>query len=194
MNLAVILPTIGRPTLVRALDSVEAPCIVVVDGEPAAGLAVQGDGVTRLPDGPHNDYGGAARNAGLEVAQRDGVQWVAYLDDDDVWVPGATAVIEWALAGRDPKHPELHVFRADFSADPRVHAAPDGCLWVDRILRKGNVSTQMLVHSLPPLGHVRWRSDVYENDFCFAVDLAAAGFDVHWHEPVIVTVRPGGGA
>lgn len=219
-HLSVIVPTLPRPSLQGTLASIARAgvasgdeVITVVDS--LAGkhrrsersvypADVDGHGfrqvltagaqvVTHWINGPHSDFGGAARNAGLAQAQHLDADWVCYLDDDDVYLDGALTAIRIALAGRDPMRPELHVFRARVN-DPRVRTAADGCLWIDRELRVGNVSTCMLVHSLAPLADldVRWRTDVYEHDYHFAADLVAAGFATYWHEGVIASVRPNG--
>ena len=93
-SVSVIIPTTRRPDLViRALNGVFAQthsdleAIVVVDGpnpETMAALSQVTDPRLRilqneLPLGP-----GAARNAGAGVARGD---WVAFLDDDDEWLP-----------------------------------------------------------------------------------------------------------
>jgi glycosyltransferase involved in cell wall biosynthesis len=180
-QLAVILPTIGRATADRARDSIMA-----------AGFWTGYDWEIVVADNPpHNDYGGWARNVGLDALRdmRYG-DWVCYLDDDDVYLPGALAAVRATLADRDPTDPELHIFRARFN-DSRVKTAPDGCLWIDREIRRGNISTCMLVHSLAPLPPgLRWRTDVYEHDYHLAADLVDAGYAVHWHETVIASVRP----
>lgn len=209
-RLAVIVPTIGRESLLATLKSVvEAGARegdevrVVIDGGQhqwavadrirESGLYVGDVHVKRINFADAgNDYGGRARNAGL---QWPGCDWVCYLDDDDVYLPGALTAVRAALADRDPTRPELHIFRARVN-DPRVQTAGDGCLWIDRDLRIGNVSTCMLVHSLAPLAAtgVRWRTDVYEHDYHYAADLVAGGYELHWQDDVIAAVRPGRGA
>jgi len=91
---SVIIPTYQRPGLVqRAVRSVLAQSvtdievIVVVDGrdeETCRALEAIGDArvVVHVPE--HHLGNAGARNAGVERARAD---WVAFLDDDDAWLP-----------------------------------------------------------------------------------------------------------
>jgi histidinol-phosphate phosphatase family protein len=93
----VVIPTIGRPSLLVLLESllassantgVELPRIVVVDDRPGGSdsidLSALGvSGLTILRSGGRGPA--AARNVGWRVARTD---WVAFLDDDVVVTPG----------------------------------------------------------------------------------------------------------
>jgi glycosyltransferase involved in cell wall biosynthesis len=91
---SVVIPTRGRSALVcRAIDSVirqtvrELEIIVVIDGpDPATVERLAGIGDPRVcvvslrgPQGPS-----AARNFGIDRARG---EWIAFLDDDDEWLP-----------------------------------------------------------------------------------------------------------
>src|SRR5690349_20594494 len=89
-SISVVVPTVGRPELLRALRSVRAQCtrsrievIVVDDGDPGAELP---SGAASLADcviHTEGRVGGArARNLGIAAASGD---MVALLDDDDEW-------------------------------------------------------------------------------------------------------------
>jgi glycosyltransferase involved in cell wall biosynthesis len=92
-TVTVVIPTLGRWARLesalraaRAQEGVQVHVVLVFDGEvdeEQLGRLVADDvTVLRLPErrGP-----AAARNAGLEAAEG---EWVALLDDDDLWAPG----------------------------------------------------------------------------------------------------------
>ncbi len=91
---SVVIPTRNRPELVvRAVESVARQAyrnleiIVVVDGpdaETEAALRAFGDGRLRVLALPESRGGSDARNAGIAAAQG---EWIAFLDDDDEWLP-----------------------------------------------------------------------------------------------------------
>jgi glycosyltransferase involved in cell wall biosynthesis len=92
-----VIPTRDRPELVqRAVRSAlaqtlrEIEVVVVIDGEdPATSLALkeleQLDGRLRVLPLSHRVGGSDARNLGADAARG---EWIAYLDDDDEWLPG----------------------------------------------------------------------------------------------------------
>ncbi|GGG29288.1 hypothetical protein GCM10007304_48910 [Rhodococcoides trifolii] len=90
-TVTVVIPTIGRPDLRRALDSVRAQTvlgisIVVVLDRPDEQKAVESmlDGRDRLVVTDGAQGGAVARNLGIDSAATD---YVAFLDDDDWWEP-----------------------------------------------------------------------------------------------------------
>jgi glycosyltransferase involved in cell wall biosynthesis len=92
-----VIPTRGRPELLqRAVRSALAQTlraievVVVIDGEdPVTRLALQElehqDGRVRVLALAASVGGSDARNRGVEVACG---EWIAFLDDDDEWLPG----------------------------------------------------------------------------------------------------------
>ena len=109
--ISVIIPTLDRPTLLlRAIGSVlrqthrELEIIVVVDRpDPETASAVQsvGDARVRLVLNPHPSTAAAARNAGADHASG---EWLAFLDDDDEWLPNK---LERQLAFASVRGPAL---------------------------------------------------------------------------------------
>jgi glycosyltransferase involved in cell wall biosynthesis len=93
-QVSVVIPTFGRPELVcRAVRGVLAQTfadievIVVVDGDDPAtrqALGQIGDDRLRAIQQPEKRGASAARNAGADAASG---EWVAFLDDDDEWLP-----------------------------------------------------------------------------------------------------------
>jgi glycosyltransferase involved in cell wall biosynthesis len=91
---SVVIPTFGRPDLVRrAVSTVlrqtftDLEVIVVVDGPDLATegvLAAIDDARLRVIVHPSNRGAGAARDTGAATAS---AEWVALLDDDDEWLP-----------------------------------------------------------------------------------------------------------
>ncbi len=94
MNVSVVIPTYQRPDLViRAVRSAlgqtvaEIEVIVVVDGRDEAtcsALHTVGDARLRIHVPPRRLGNADARNAGIALAR---AEWVAFLDDDDEWLP-----------------------------------------------------------------------------------------------------------
>jgi len=89
-----VIPTLNRPELVvravesalaQSFDSVEV--VVVIDGPDRPthqALQAIGDPRLRVTQLPHNIGGASARNVGVQLARG---HWVAFLDDDDEWLP-----------------------------------------------------------------------------------------------------------
>jgi glycosyltransferase involved in cell wall biosynthesis len=93
-HVSVVIPTRQRPKLLmRALDSVFAQTfrrfevIVVVDGPDDAtltALSTVADSRLRVVVNPHSLTAAGARSVGVSHAYG---EWVAFLDDDDEWLP-----------------------------------------------------------------------------------------------------------
>lgn len=104
---SVVIPTIGRPALARALASVRAqvydyPVEVVVVVDQAEGEVEIPEDVRRCSDlllWTGGQMGApAARNLGTRHATQ---PWVAYLDDDDEWLPTKLASQMGAVFAHD---------------------------------------------------------------------------------------------
>jgi len=107
-----VIPTRGRPELLlRAVRSVlaqtlrEIEAVIVIDGEdPATKLALETlareDERVRVVALPTSVGGSDARNRGVDAALG---EWVAFLDDDDEWLPGKLqAQVEAVTASTAP--------------------------------------------------------------------------------------------
>lgn len=91
---SVIIPTRNRPaTLRRAINSIQAQTfnnieiIIVIDGpdeQTKCELTTLKDNQLKVIALPESVGGSAARNAGVTHASAD---WIAFLDDDDEWLP-----------------------------------------------------------------------------------------------------------
>lgn len=128
---SIIIPTTGRPTLARAVASIQN-----------AGLA-PGDEVLIEAD-QTEDFGATPRNRGMEKARGD---WLLFLDDDDTYLPGVFGQVRLILETGPPRP---HLFRIHHSQ------TPGGILWKEKEIRFGNVSTQMLVVPNTPSKLGRW--------------------------------------
>jgi glycosyltransferase involved in cell wall biosynthesis len=112
-DVTVVIPTLNRPELVtRAVRSAleqtlrEVEVVVVIDGPDEAthkALAAIGDSRLRVLELPERGGAPAARNAGVRAARG---AFVAFLDDDDEWLPGKllaqvdlarSSTVEWPI-------------------------------------------------------------------------------------------------
>jgi glycosyltransferase involved in cell wall biosynthesis len=94
MLVSVVIPTLDRPKLLlRAIDSVlrqthdDIEVIVVVDRpdpDTVSALRSVNDPRSQLIVNPHPSTAAGARNAGADHAKG---EWIAFLDDDDEWLP-----------------------------------------------------------------------------------------------------------
>jgi glycosyltransferase involved in cell wall biosynthesis len=189
-SLSVIIPTIARPSLAATLDSIAAAGIglddqvLMVSDSPvqvteeshdlnmaaARSLARHTNVLAVLPGRRLGGWGGPGRNIGIQEAT--GTHLV-FIDDDDVYLPGALQVIREIIA-TDPQ--ALHVWR--------MVARGGHTLWTERDVRVGNIGTPMFA---VPRGCAGQWTTRYEGDFDFFEDsLIRAGGQVRWHEDVLV--------
>jgi glycosyltransferase involved in cell wall biosynthesis len=122
---SVVIPTLRRTKLVaRAINSVLAQTftdfeiIVVIDGpdpETAAALAPIASENLRLIQNEASLGPGAARNLGAEAALG---SWIAFLDDDDEWLPQK---LELQLAAAPSADQRVIVTCLSYIITPRAH-------------------------------------------------------------------------
>ncbi len=186
-SLSILIPTIGRATLARALAS----CV-------SAGLGGEGEGeVLCVADGPcqearaiweqakvpgfyletpyrAGDWGHTPRNMAMALARG---QWVLSIDDDDRYLGESLAAVRTIL-GQGPWRP--HLFR--MYRPPEHH----GVLWREQKVHLGYVSTQIVAapNDGARLGHWGRR---HAGDFDFiASTLAHYPEGPVWREEIIV--------
>jgi glycosyltransferase involved in cell wall biosynthesis len=164
MRLSVIIASGGRRTLKRSIDSV-------------VGQLETGDEllVDVNDDAP---WGHRARNRQMQRAAGDGVM---FLDDDDVYLPGALSAARSALKDEPMA---MHIFRMRYAANQTL-------LWSEPHVQLGNVSTQMVCAPTEIAVRHQW-SERYEGDYDFirAVSLDDLLVGTVFHDEIIALVRP----
>lgn len=191
-SISVIIPTLGRPTLLRAIGSVrqqlgEHDEVLVIGDRFIPDVATTDSRVQPLGDFSSlpSQYGNRQRNLGHATAAGD---LLCYLDDDDWHAADSLGMIRRAAEACRVLHGELRpmIFRA-IGWNGRT-------VWRDQVLRRRNVGTCMIVlpnvrqklaewpvdDSVPP-GGVSPR----ETDFDFIAETIAL-----WGGPSSIVWRP----
>jgi glycosyltransferase involved in cell wall biosynthesis len=173
-RISVVIPTLDRPTLKRAVRSAEGADEVIVVGDRVKPSA----GQVRIKARPRAEHrvprAAELRNRGMSVATGD---WIAFMDDDDVFAPGAIDTIRQAVTV-----PALYLFRMT------THFA--GVLWHHPALEINNVGTPMIV--CPSRGWRPWPTEGYPSeDYGFAdLNKDAWPGGIIFREEIIAIVRP----
>lgn len=143
------MPTIGRPSLLKTLKSIECwpGDEIIVIGQTALQV---GDYNMRyikyVPCEPGKDWGHTERNIATPLAK---CRYIAHIDDDDTYAHGTRSLMADAIE-KTPGRPVL--FRMRF---------PNGItLWDDPVLRCGNVGTPMILIPNMPTRFGTWQSFV----------------------------------
>lgn len=180
MRIAVVVPSVGRVSLPRTVRSAAwaDEVFVVYDGPdvPAREDLPKGTRVAfHPPYEASSNWGHSQRNWALGVFAKGkwGVTHVSFMDDDDVYAPGAGEVIRAALE-REPE--AMHVFCMQRRGGEVVGR--------QRRIEGGMVGTPMMV--VPVGRHGVW-GDRHEGDFDFARSSAAL-LPVVWHDEVIALI------
>lgn len=182
--LTIVIPSIGRPTLENTLNSIASQLerfdqvFVVGDGHYPETKKLVGKygiqyGYFEMAGGPHHDWGARARNFGVDLAKK---AYIAFMDDDDQYLPGAFKHIKNAIKSFNG-YPFM--FRM-------MHTR--SIIWTTPDLFVGNVSSQMVVvpNDKAKLGRF---TDRYEGDFDF-IQSTADKYSVYhnpflWREEII---------
>ena len=178
---SVIIPTYGRPEfLAEAVASVLAQtvddfeCIVVDDASPEP-VTVVDDPRVRLIRRDENAGEPAARNTGMDHARG---QYLAFLDDDDLFTPDRLAL---ALDALD-RAPVAVCWRRDLAGGVG-----------GRRLLEGDVSQVILDAMTPQIGQVAIRRDLapkFDEGFAALTDVDWV-FRVSREHPFATTAEPG---
>lgn len=190
VNLSIIVPTCGRLTLARTLESIflarpaQADEVLVVgDGRQPAAQAIAMRWKSRLRltyrETPATRCAGhAQRNVGISFASG---SHLLSIDDDDAYRPMALQLVRAAALANPGR---FLIFRMQ-SHTPRH---PWGLLWSYKGASLGNVGTPMMVAPNMPGKLGRW-GDRYAGDFDFLEStLAHYPEGPVWLEDVIVDV------
>jgi glycosyltransferase involved in cell wall biosynthesis len=160
---SVIVPTKGRPSIHRTLES------IVPQLE-------HGDEVIVVRDST-GDSGDTARNDGMSRARG---THLLFMDDDDVYVPGAFAAMR-RFAAENPGR--IGIFKVEYVVGNRR--------WVDPELRFKNVSTQMYVVPNAPGKLGRWeRHGRIPGDYVFIEETVRLQGEPVFVDEVTVLMRP----
>lgn len=193
--ITIVVPTIGRPTLERTLLSVtyqlglKDEVVVIGDGaQPrAAAICDRFGHKVRYIDGPETrEWGHAQRNLGMAEASG---HYLAFMDDDDVYLPGAIETMHRAIHEHGPA---LYLFKIKHLG---------GVIWKRADIGITDVSTQMILVANRQDRLPRWRRNADNptgggGDYQFILETAYKWNKVYrFREEVIAEVfRHAGGA
>ncbi|WP_227496993.1 glycosyltransferase family 2 protein [Planctomonas psychrotolerans] len=183
-RVSVVIPTVGRESLSRALESVLAQTLpvaeILVGSDAGAPLDVPSDPRIRVTQVGPGAGGNRCRRDGMERATGD---VIALLDDDDEWDADFLATVLAAVpADAGPTWVASSSGRlSDGSTYPRRLIAPGEDL-VSYLFTlkggpagKGALSTSTLVFPTALVRRVPWRSDQrFHQDLTWFLDLAAS--------------------
>ena len=189
--LSVVIPTIGRePGLANALESVvhqdHAELIeIVVVGDSHGGRELREAQQTSRAytarwfahDGGSSCYGQQQRQYGMQQARG---RYVAFLADDDIWLPYAFNAIRIAVQAQVAPRPLLF----------RVKHWLGWPIWDQEIVLPGHVDANCIVAPNDPSKLGQWES-TYEGDYSFiSGTVKCYGGAVDWRKEVIGICRP----
>lgn len=162
-----IIPSIDRPELQRAIDSVrkQAPYLVEIDKQRIGASAI--------------------RNSLIKLAD---TEWVSFLDDDDTVTDDYVA----RLKEESEKHPEADViiFREYFISelmDEQGSKYPDHFIWTAPVVHWGQIGISFSVKRDVALKHPFL--DEPNEDFHFVARLDELGYKIHFSKYLVYRAR-----
>lgn len=190
-TICIITPTIGRPSLRQTLESVSLAnndhWIVVGDGPNTQARAIWASVPTRgyytETLTAYGDYGNALRDRAMMWATQD---YLIFLDDDDVIVPGGIDIIKHEIKEHYPR--------------PIIFKMRNGngeILWKNREVTPGNVGAAMFCCPNRPDTFGKWTNGAgHRSDYEFIMaTLKSYGpawrQNIFWSDKVTVHCRPG---
>jgi GT2 family glycosyltransferase len=182
VSVSVIIPSIGRESLTAAIASCEGAdeIIVVFDNaHTGIGAARSDDPRMKFVEVFGGDHGYTARTRGMELATS---THLAFLDDDDVYTPGAIDLMRSVAPINMPV-----IFRMDHPQH--------GILWRGPVLEFGNVGTPMFLVPNDPARLGVWAPHAPGlpepgGDFTFITGCVEAMGEPIWRDEVTSIVRP----
>lgn len=184
--LSVVVGTLGRASLDATLESIRSQRLdgdetVVVSANPMVAVKASEYGCrfVRIPN-PGNDWGDTERQVGMDAATAD---YVCFLDDDDIHLPGARQEIEDAIAA-NPSKPLM--FRMRFGED-------GGVLFLEPEVKLGNCGTPMFVLPNDKAKLGTWgkrKANERGGDYDFLCSMQWPHAEIVWVRKVIVQVTP----
>lgn len=204
MKVSAIIPTIGRPELARAVRSVLDQTVPVLPIVILDRPEMIGDVASQLAMLPHKLIvseggrgGGAARNLGVAASSSD---VIAFLDDDDQWLPGKTSA-QLDLLETSPRavitSRSLLVGKKTRTVPKRIYRN-DGPL-VDYLLERSSLrlhknfmQSSSLMMSRETATRVAWKSTFPRHqDWTLLIELSELGLEVLTHPAPLVNVYQG---
>jgi glycosyltransferase involved in cell wall biosynthesis len=185
----VVVPTRGRETLRGTLRSIkkaggsspDVEVLVVADGpQPSTARIFEREALPTwryFEHGPTQSWGNAQRTFGIEHSRG---EWLLFMDDDDVYRPGAFDAIRDGTAANPGR---VIVFRMNFTGV---------VIWGRPELYGGGVSTQMFVVPNTPAKLGSWLEPLnnQDSDYQFITQTVALQGEPVWRTEVIATIRP----